>query len=1227
VPNATLTCSADYAVVQADIDAGEVTNVAFAVSNGERSASDTVTVTGTQEPALSIAKSSEAATFASVGEVVTYNYLVTNTGNVTITEAITVSDDRIETVTCPALPEGGFAPAANLTCSADYTVSQADIDAGDVTNIATASSGGTTSEPDTVTITAEISQGLAIVKRAVTEGFNAVGDVVSYEYDVTNTGNATLLAEVSVSDDKIADVTCPALPTGGLSPQASLTCAADYTVTQADIDTGSVTNIASATAGEAASPEATATVEAMRDPELIVSKSITDTLQVGGPIYDITYQITLENTGNVTLTNVQLQDDLAQFLAPATIFETPVVNISGFTNGAVNADYDGASQIDMLSGSPSLPVGDIGIATIIVRIDTTNGGPAQGNTAFGSSDVLDAPVPSNDPNVTPGTQDDINPTPLLIVDTDGDGSPDNFESSTADRDGDGIPDSEDFDPTGYFFCEENGDILTGGGISIAGPAGTNASIGLANNISIVQDGSNGFFQFFVTEPGRYTLTPTYPTSGIPSTDRLVQTAALDATSLLPANPAVLGSSEFGNTGRLADPSLEANPRFYFEFDIEAGDPAILMNNIPLRNCGVPAMTLSKTVSGDPEVLDDGRQLVTYDFTVENTGETIIEDVQITDNLAVVFGADRVAIDTINLTEQPVNFSSVINTAYDGVIDQNMLTGDGDLLQGETLSITLQAALNPESDGEFINTATALASAPLDGAQLSAVDTASVSLLPLSDPTFLNVVKTAQPRTVQIGDPILYNVTVTNASGSTMSDLRITDRLPLGFSYIPNTATISDATTSISIEPDVASRGVLTWTLDQLSAAPLDTLEAGESLIVSLRVLAGPNVEFGAHENQAFVESIRTGVSSNIATAVVDYIPEPTFDCTPVIGRVYDDVNHNGYPDDGEPGLPAVRLVTVNGDIITTDEHGRYHIPCAIIANNERGSNFLLKADTRTIPLGYNMTTENPRVVRATRGKFVKMNFGAAHRPKLRVDLFTADFDHTNNKMYDDAANRVRNVLAQSTDTERAILVYHADDAEPVDMAQRALDVGLKVVRGLAPKQFKDIALEASWGDAAVFEARGDAPWNAEARPTIGQLFADDQNADGQNIDSKRADGLFNGLVDNADRPNRNRVAFLEGDDGQLERSDFDRRGNSNADDGNTSDIDGDRFQNREAGLRGDRGSEALSSDTRRPTNRFGGRRDAASDGERESARPGRLRRWYAARHDLCAARRCAKWQL
>jgi len=117
--------------------------------------------------------------FASVGEVLTYNYVVTNAGNVSVTNTITISDDKIPSVTCQPLPAGGLAPAETLNCSADYNVTQADIDAGGVTNIASASDGTTTSDPDTVTVPADIIEGLSIVKRALSEDFSMVGDIVA----------------------------------------------------------------------------------------------------------------------------------------------------------------------------------------------------------------------------------------------------------------------------------------------------------------------------------------------------------------------------------------------------------------------------------------------------------------------------------------------------------------------------------------------------------------------------------------------------------------------------------------------------------------------------------------------------------------------------------------------------------------------------------------------------------------------------------------------------------------------------------------------------------------------------------------------------------------------------------------------------------------------------------------------------------------------------------------
>jgi hypothetical protein len=157
--------------------------------------------------------------------------------------------------------------------------------------------------------------------------------------------------------------------------------------------------------------------------------------------------------------------------------------------------------------------------------------------------------------------------------------------------------------------------------------------------------------------------------------------------------------------------------------------------------------------------------------------------------------------------------------------------------------------------------------------------------------------------------------------------------------------------------------------------------------VTLTLAAGANIAASEFTNRGFARDGTTGNAvSNVATATVRYVPEPVFDCGEVIGRVFDDRNRNGYADAHEPGLPGVRLATVRGLLITTDEFGRFHITCAMIPDRDIGSNFILKLDPRTLPTGYRVTTENPRVVRLTRGKISKLNFGASISRVVRLDL-------------------------------------------------------------------------------------------------------------------------------------------------------------------------------------------------------------------------------------------------
>jgi len=248
-PSQSLTCTASYAVTQVDIDNGFVTNLAIASDGNVTSPQVSESVSATQNSALTLVKAGSPDNFSTLGQTLTYSYVVTNTGNVSITDPIRISDDRISAVSCPALPTGGLAPETSLTCSGTDSVTQLDLDAGRVTNIATATDGTTTTSPVSETLIAEALPGLSLAKNALSTDYSQIGDVIEYSYIVTNTGNVSLTDPIVISDDKIDSVACPALPSAGLAPADTLTCMASDTITQADIDNGSITNIASAASG------------------------------------------------------------------------------------------------------------------------------------------------------------------------------------------------------------------------------------------------------------------------------------------------------------------------------------------------------------------------------------------------------------------------------------------------------------------------------------------------------------------------------------------------------------------------------------------------------------------------------------------------------------------------------------------------------------------------------------------------------------------------------------------------------------------------------------------------------------------------------------------------------------------------------------------------------------------------------------------------------------------
>jgi hypothetical protein len=151
-PGAAVTCTATatHTVTQADVDAGSIADTATATGTDAGgtvsavSAPSTATVAVVAAPAVSVVVAATVSPSshqgaAELGDTVAYSYTVTNIGNVTL-KTVAVSDPTVGAITCPVPASPGLAPGASEVCTADalHTVTQADIQAADIIDVATA---------------------------------------------------------------------------------------------------------------------------------------------------------------------------------------------------------------------------------------------------------------------------------------------------------------------------------------------------------------------------------------------------------------------------------------------------------------------------------------------------------------------------------------------------------------------------------------------------------------------------------------------------------------------------------------------------------------------------------------------------------------------------------------------------------------------------------------------------------------------------------------------------------------------------------------------------------------------------------------------------------------------------------------------------------------------------------------------------------------------------------
>ena len=354
----SMTCSAAYVTTQADVDAGHIVNQALVTGHPPAgppvAAADDATVRAIHQPAVALAKTAFPRHYAKAGETISYSYAVTNTGNVAL-GAIALHDDRLGAVTCPGTT---LAAGDSMTCSAAYVTTQADVDRGHIVNAANVSGspprGARVTASGSASVHADHSPGIELDKMSSPGTYGAAGETISYGYTVTNAGNVTLHG-IALRDSRLGAVTCPLT---SLAPAQSMTCAAAYVTTQADVNRGHVENAAVVTGlGPRGTPVAgydTDAVPAVHQPQVDLVKSAYPT-QYGAAGERITYTYTVTNAGNVTLHNVRLADDrlgavtcLTASLAPG---QSTTCTAAHLTTPA-DVDAGQVSNVALVTGDP-----------------------------------------------------------------------------------------------------------------------------------------------------------------------------------------------------------------------------------------------------------------------------------------------------------------------------------------------------------------------------------------------------------------------------------------------------------------------------------------------------------------------------------------------------------------------------------------------------------------------------------------------------------------------------------------------------------------------------------------------------------------------------------------------------------------------------------------------------------------------------------------------------------
>ena len=194
-------------------------------------------------------------------------------------------------------------------------------------------------------------------------------------------------------------------------------------------------------------------------------------------------------------------------------------------------------------------------------------------------------------------------------------------------------------------------------------------------------------------------------------------------------------------------------------------------------------------------------------------------------------------------------------------------------------------------------------------------------LPLDQvPQAMSVTKTASRATAEIAESVGYTVVVRNVGNADLDNVTLQDTMPAGFAYLKSSTTLDGQPAA---EPTGQRGKVLTFALPAIAA--------GQTRTLRYRATIGPLALQGDGINRAQASAaLPFPTVSNVAAAAVQVQQGVFTDRAMVLGKVFADCNANGQQDDGEVGVPGVRLFMEDGSFVVTDGKGQYSFYLSLI---------------------------------------------------------------------------------------------------------------------------------------------------------------------------------------------------------------------------------------------------------------------------------------------------------